>query len=233
MVAVLLAVPFMAVSRLASLLRVPSLDNNLNSPLTFQPKILSPMRIIDPGSDVLVAADALTNWARGEDVDLWKPVRYSAPNSPAAVARAGDEVRKLPFATPPTNGNRKRPTAANAVRQPAPLNGTELLAAGRQTGAGEFHLSNHTELEAVFKLASERVTRRAVYLAPGGSVTLRSIPVGVYFLYVDLGKDLDVEHLQFLSGRVTPTPLGPFQFLHITTEAGTSGNHYDVVLNPQ
>lgn len=48
MLAVLLAVPIMAVSRLASLLRVPSLDNNVNSPLTFQPKILSPMRIIDP-----------------------------------------------------------------------------------------------------------------------------------------------------------------------------------------
>ena len=59
----------------------------------------------------------------------------------------------------------------------------------------------------------------------------RMLPV--YFLYVDLGKDLDVEHLQFLSGRVTPTPLGPFQFLHITTATGTSGNHYDVVLNPQ
>src|ERR1039458_7401420 len=41
----------------------------------------------------------------------------------------------------------------------------------------------------------------------------RMLPV--YFLYVDLGKDLDVEHLKFLSGRVTPTPLGPFQFLHI------------------
>lgn len=158
-------------------------------------------------------------------------MRYSAPNSAAADARAVDDVRKPPVATP-MNGNRKRLTADPAP-QPAPRNGAELLATAGQSGAGEFHLSNHTELEAVFKLASDRVARRVVYLAPGGSVTLRSIPIGVYFLYVDLGKGLDVEHLRFQSARVTPTPLGPFQFLQITTEAGTSGSHYDVVLNPQ
>ena len=64
-------------------------------------------------------------------------------------------------------------------------------------------MSNHTGLEAVLQLVNERRTRRAVYVAPNGSVTLRLIPMGVYYLYVDLGKNLDVEHLRFLSDRVT------------------------------
>jgi len=64
-------------------------------------------------------------------------------------------------------------------------------------------------------------------------VTLRSIPVGVYYLYVDLGRDLDVEHLRFLSEHMTPAPRGPFQFLQITSETGIAGDHFDVVLNPQ
>ena len=229
MVTVVLAVPFAAVSQLVSLLRVPSLNSNLISSQAWQPKILSPMRIIDPHSDVLGAADALTNWARGDAIDLWKPVRQSGPDSPATPARAGDDGRKTPVAAPRI---RQRPLDTQ-VRQPAPLNGADLIPVGRQSGVGELRLSNHTGLEAVFQLVSERVTRRVVYVAPNGSVTVRSIPVGVYYLYVDLGKDLDVQHLRFSSDRMTPAPLGPFQFLQVTSETGTAGNHYDVVLNPQ
>ena len=229
MLTVMVALPFVAVYQLASLLRVPSLDRNLITSEAFQPKILSPMRIIDPHSDVLGAADALTNWARGDAIDLWKPVRQSVPDSPAATAHVGDDGRKPPGAAP---RNRKPPVATTA-HQPAPLNGADLIPVGRQSGVGELRLSNHTGLEAVFQLVSERRTRRAVYVAPNGSVTLRSIPIGVYYLYVDLGKDLDVEHLRFQRDRVTPAPLGPFQFLQVVSETGTAGNHYDVILKPQ
>ena len=228
MVTVALAVPFAAVSQLVSLLRVPSLDTHLISSPALQPKILSPMRIIDPHSDVVAAADALTNWARGDAIDLWKPVRQNGPDSPAAGVRVVDS-RKVAAAIP---RNRPHPVAATG-HQAAPLNGADLIAVARQSGAGELRLSNHTGLEAVFQLVSEGRTRRAVYLAPNGSVTLRSIPIGVYYLYVDLGKDLDVEHLRFASDRSTPAPLGPFQFLQVTSDAGTAGNHYDVILNPQ
>jgi hypothetical protein len=227
----LLAAPSVAVTQFAGLLRVPKLDTNLISSDAFQPKILAPMRVIDPHSDIRGAADVLTQWARGDAIDLWKPVRYRAPDSAAAVTRVGADGRTPP-ADAPRNRGSKRPAAAEG-HQAAPLNGADLIPAGRQSGAGELRLSNHTGLEAVVKLVSESHTRRAVYVAPNGSVTLRSIPIGVYNLHVDLGKELDVKRLQFRRDGVTPTPLGPFQFLQYTSAQGISGNHYDVALNPR
>jgi hypothetical protein len=231
MITVVCALPFLAVSRLVSLVRVPSLDTNLLSSQAFQPKILSPMRVIDPNSNVLEAADALTTWAQGDAIDLWASVGRSSPVSAAAVTPAVDGIPKKPVDAR-RKDDRKRPVALIAYQAPPP-NGTDLIPDGRQSGAGELRLSNRTGLAAVFKLVSDRRTRRAVYVAPNGKVTLRSIPMGVYDLQVDLGKDLDVEHLHFLSGSITPAPLGPFEFLQVTSETGTSGNHYNVVLNPQ
>jgi hypothetical protein len=226
-VTVVLAVPYVAVSRLVGLLRVPDLNANLISPL--QPKIASPMRIIDPHSQVAAAAETLANWAHGDGIDLWKPVQPSVPDAPATAAKVGDDGG-APIAVAPRN--RKRP-AATTPHPAAPLNGADLMPTGGQSGAGELRLSNHTGLEAVFQLVSGRRTWRAVYVAPNGSVTLRSIPIGVYYLHVELGRDLDAEHLRFLSERMTPAPQGPFQFLQITSETGIAGNHFDVVVNPQ
>jgi hypothetical protein len=231
MAAVVLVLPFLAVSRLVSLVRIPTLDTNPLSTQALQPNILSPMRLIDPHSDVLAAADALTYWARGDGIDLWKPAGYRGPDAPAAVPSVNGDGLKPPVHAP-MRGNVRRPAAA-AAHEPPPPNGADLIATGRQSGAGELHLSNHTGLEAVFKLVSDRRTRRAVYVVPNGSVTLRAIPVGVYDLHVDLGKDLDVERIVFLNERKTPTPLGPFQFQQITSDTGISGNHYEVVLNAQ
>ena len=228
-VTVMLAVPIVAVSQLATLLRVPSLNTDLISSQAFQPKILSPMRIIDPHSDVAGAAETLANWARGDAIDLWKPVRQSVPDSQAAASQVRDDGRKPPAVAP---RNHKR-TVDTTAPQPPPLNGADLIPVERQSGVGELRLSNHTGLEAVFQLVSDRRVRRAVYVAANGNVTLRSIPIGVYYLFVDLGRELDAEHLRFLSAHVTPAPLGPFQFLQITSETGTVGNHFDVVLNPQ
>ena len=226
-----LVLPFLAASQLVDLVRIPTLNNNLVSNQAFQPGILSPMRLIDPRSDVVAAADALTWWARGDAIDLWKPVGYRAPASSPSIAPADGEGRKLPVHAP-GSGSLKR-HAADTAQQPPPPNGADLIPPERQSGAGELHLSNHTGLEAVFKLVSGRLTRRAVYVAPNGSVTVRSIPVGVYDLHVDLGKNLDVERLVFLSERKTPAPLGPFQFQQITSDTGISGNHYEVALNAQ
>ncbi|MEO8373092.1 MAG: J domain-containing protein [Candidatus Solibacter sp.] len=226
LVAILLAVPYMAVSRLSSLLRIPSLTNNMISPL--QPKILSPMRIIDPHSEVSVAAETLANWARGDGIDLWQPVQPRSASSQATAVRREDSG-KAPAAA---HRSSKRPVESS-THTAAPSNGTELIRAGRQSGAGELRVTNHTGLEAVFQLVSENRVRRAVYVAPNGSVTLRSIPIGVYYLHVELGRDLDAEHLRFLSDKATPSPLGPFQFLQITSETGTAGSQFDVVLNPQ
>ena len=156
-------------------------------------------------------------------------MRQSVLDSPAAASQVRDDGRKPPAVAP---RNHKR-TVDTTAPQPPPLNGADLIPVERQSGVGELRLSNHTGLEAVFQLVSDRRVRRAVYVAANGNVTLRSIPIGVYYLFVDLGRELDAEHLRFLSAHVTPAPLGPFQFLQITSETGTVGNHFDVVLNPQ
>jgi len=225
---VLLAVPFFAVSKLVGWIRVPTPGTNLIASPTFPLRIPSPMQVVDPNSDAYDAVDALTYWVRSEAGDLWKAPRSHPPDSTAPVTGAEGDDRKP--AARPSLLDRKQPTPA-IPRQPPP-NGAEWITNLRQSGVGELRVSNHTALEAVFKLVKDRRMLRAVYVAPQESVTLRSIPIGVYDLQVDLGKDLDVDRLQFLSDRKTLAE-GPFQFLEITSEKGTSGRYFEVVVNPQ
>lgn len=224
LVLALVAAPFFAVFKIFPLLRIPVLDGDLIGSRTFQPRILEPARILDASSDVRSASDALTEWATGNAIDLWKPAGTSAPEARIAAGPAPQiRPQRKPRAEP--QGQR---TGA-----PAPASGADLLPAGRG-GAGELRLSNHSDLEAIVKLVSRGgTTVRAVYIAPNSSATIHSIGIGVYDLHVDLGRDLDIEHLRFGSSRSTPAPLGPFQFAEITSDNGVSGNHYDIVLNPR
>jgi hypothetical protein len=226
MVAALAAAPFFAALKVVPLLRVPVFDSDLAAAHAFQPRILTPMSSIDASSDLRTAADALTEWAHGDAVDLWKPAGTDTPRTqPASVSTAsGPTASAMPARTRPV---RKQPVA------PPPANGAELLPAGRG-GAGELGLSNHSDLEAIVELVNRgRGTTRAVYIAPNSSATIHSIGIGVYDLYVDLGHELDAEHLRFGTSRSTPAPLGPFRFAEITSDTGVSGNRYDVVLNPR
>jgi hypothetical protein len=218
------AAPFFAASKILPLLRVPVLDTDLIASRAFQPRILAPSRILDASSDIRSAADTLTEWAHGDVIDLWKPAGTSAP-----------EARGASDPAPHIRPERKPPAEPHAQETavPPPASGTDLLPAGRG-GAGELRLTNHSDLEAIVKLVSRsRTMVRAVYIAPNSSATIRSIGIGVYDLNVDLGRDLDREHLRFESSRSTPTPLGPFQFAEITSEGTVSGNRYDIVLNPR
>src|SRR5271157_418244 len=222
--AALVAAPFFAVFKILPLLRVPVFDSDLIASRALQPRILAPSRIIDASSDLRSAANTLTEWANGGVIDLWKPAGTSAP-----------QARIASDPTPPIRPERKPPAAQQAQKTvaPPPASGTDLLPAGRG-GAGELRLSNHSDLEAIVELVGRnRTIVRAVYIAPNSSATIQSIGIGVYDLQVDLGRDLDREHLRFATRRFTPTPLGPFQFGEITSENGVSGNRYDVVLNPR
>ena len=224
---VLLAVPFFAVSKLVGLIRVPTPGTNLIASPTFPLRIPSPMQVVDPNSDARDAVDALSYWIRSEAGDLWKAPRNHPPESTVSVTAAAGDDRKPAARTSLLDRKQLKP----AVPHQPPPNGAELIANLRQSGVGELRVSNHTGLEAVFKLVKDRRVLRAVYVAPQGSVTLRSIPIGVYDLHVDLGKDLDVDRLQFLSDRKTLVE-GPFQFIEITSEKGTSGKYFEVVVNP-
>jgi DnaJ domain len=213
--AILVAVPFFAAFEIYPLLRSPVLETDLLASRAFQPRILTPMRSINASSDLRSAADELTAWAAGDSVDLWKPV--GTVNPPPRVAfKPAPRIHEQPKqpVTPPANGSNLLP----------PLSG----------GAGELRLSNHSGLAAIVKLVRRNgIIARAVYVAPNSAATIPSIGVGVYDLYMDLGDDLDAEHLRFANSRFSPAPLGPFRFAEITSETGVTGNRYDVVLNPR
>jgi hypothetical protein len=163
------------------LLRVPSLDAGM-----FQPRILSPMRGIDPALGVHGAADTLTLWAHGDLVDLWKPVEPSAPESGAAPKTAAGPK---PAARGRARGSKR--SAAPAELQLPPDNGADLIQPARLAGAGDLRLANQTGLEAVVKLVTANGAMvRALYLAPNGTVNIRPIAIGVYTLHVELGRDL-------------------------------------------
>ena len=220
---VLIAAPLWAAYKVVPLLSVPVFDAEMVASRIARPRILMPMSSIDASSDVSSAAAALNEWARGDVVDLWKPVG-TEPERPESVA-------KLPARAPIAPASRVRSQRQQPVTPPA--NGTELLPVA-SGGAGELHLSNNSDLDAIVKLAKRGgLVVRVMYIAPKSSATIAAIEVGVYYLYAELGHELDNENLRFVSSRFTPAPLGPFQFGEITTESGVSGRRFDVVLNPR
>jgi len=221
-IAICCAGPVWAIVQAGMLLRVPALDAG---PI-FRPRILEPMRFIDPTLGVRGGGEVLTAWAHGDLMDLWKPVLESA--------RPSDGT------TPTTK--RSASARTHVVRRPAelpeqeaaPANGADLIGPLRLSGHGDLRLANQTDLEAVVRLVSGRgATVRAIYIAPKESAVLRSIAVGVYTLHVELGRNLDVRRLCFLSERFAPAPIGPFEFLEITSDEGVSGSHFQVALKPR
>jgi hypothetical protein len=231
-VAVLCALPFLAAVRVVRILRVPVLDADAISAHAFKPVILSPMRIIDPSSEVRVAADMMTEWARGDAIDLWKPLPSTLPGALKSSSWT------IPEAPPqPAGGLRKKArnvqAPATISAQPLISNGTELIHVGRSSAVGDLRLVNRTNLEAIVKVVSDRTTLRAIYITPNQSAMIRHLRIGVYDLHVELGTDPDFDNLRFRKNRYTPEPLGPFEFLEITSENGIAGKHYDVALRSQ
>jgi hypothetical protein len=230
---ILCGIPIFGATKLLQLMRVPALDGNLIAARTVKPEILNPMRIIDPSSDVRLASDMLTEWARGDVIDLWRPHKPAASQitTPTVPGNASQAV----------SGNRenraKRANSAAEVRHTtakskfAPRSGTELIAAIRYPAPGYLHVTNQTNLEAIAKVVSNHTTVRAVYIRPHENVVIRSIRIGMYELHVDLGTDLDMEHLSFRKDQSIAEPLGPFEFHEITSENGVSGSHYNIALN--
>jgi len=233
LIGLLCAIPFLMAVQVVRLLRAPVVDAQIIAERALKPDILAPMRIIDPSSDVRVAANMITEWARGDVIDLWRctPASLEAfgnrVESPAAVpSQPMAEIRKTPSV-----GARSQSHPV-AQSQPVQLaNGTELIDAGRAGRPGYLRVANQTNLEALVRVVSDRTTRRAIYVRPGESAVIRSVKIGLYDLHVELGNDLDVQRLRFRKNSYTPEPLGPFEFLEVTSENGVTGSHYDVALS--
>jgi hypothetical protein len=213
--------------RIVPLLRAPVLDIDLlaGRARISRPQILTPARILDPGSDVKVAADALAEWARGEVLDLWKPAGWSAQASAAGTSRAIELPQ--PGATAKPNPKRTLPQKSSTL-----ANATELLEAGRSNGAGELQFINNTDAEAIATVLRRQAPHRAIYIRPRSEALVRSIETGVYYVRLELGSHLDIEQLRFSRRQSAPQVLGPFQFYSLTTAGGTSGQHFEIVVNP-
>jgi hypothetical protein len=234
MAAALCLAPFLAVVQLVRLVRAPMVDANLIAARALKPGILAPMRIVDPLSDVRVAADTITEWARGDAIDLWRPIPSSLQVRPIPDGHSQPSGGLATIQGKyPNAGAREARSKVTTSRQTPLASGTELIGAGRSPGVGYLRLANHTDLEAIVKVVSNRTALRAIYIKPNASAIIRSLRIGVYDLHVELGTDLDAEHLRFRKDRFTPEPLGPFEFLEITSENGITGRHYDVALVPR
>jgi hypothetical protein len=225
--------PFWAGSRLVPLFRIPVLDVGriqLHA-LDLQPRIVAPSRILDVSSGLSEAVDTLAEWARGDVIDLWKPLSQSASSRPAVVQPV---VEERPAKSPAAKAKpRRAPVRASAGAPVAPENGTDLLAATASAGAGEIRLVNHTRFEIVIKLLRGGSTPlRAVYVKPGSSATMRAIAIGIYHLRIEAGTGLDASGLRFQT-PAAPYSAGPFEFFEITSASGTTGQHYTVVLSPE
>lgn len=71
---VLCLTPLLFASLVLSALRVPALDSVLPQSGLPRPALLTPSRIINPFSDRSATVEALSAWARGEGVDLWRSI---------------------------------------------------------------------------------------------------------------------------------------------------------------
>ena len=230
--------PVWAAVELVTLLRVPVLDAGFFTSAALRPRILAPMRIIDPRTDVRVAADTLAEWARGDVLDLWGPLsgghsRYSPP-----ITRAIPGLPQPPIDGPARGGAKSGKStvwrqANRGVVPSSPESGVELLHAGRLSGAGELRIVNNTRLEAVAILVRRRSgPERAMFVAPNDSASIRFIALGLYDLDIRLGRGLDVQNLLFQNDAQRLDTLGAFEFFEITDGSGTSGHRYEVRLNP-
>jgi hypothetical protein len=217
-------------AQLISLLRPPVLDIDLieGRARLVRPQILTPSRILDISGGVELAADTLTEWARGEALDLWKPVSSNATRTPGPTIE-----REIPIqAQQGSEHSGYNPRHSAAERLTDIRNGMELIATGHASGAGELRFVNNTELEEIATVLQRRIALRAIYIKPKNEALLRSIDTGIYDVHLELGRGLNLKRMQFNQNRFTPDSVGPFEFISFTTAAGTTGQRYEVVVNP-
>ena len=222
------AFPLWAGFRILAWFRIPVLDLDRLQvhALDLQPQITAPSRILDVSGDVRTAVDTLAEWARGDVIDLWKPLSHHLSAGAAVQTIAQNAPLQPPART--VKGHPARTHAGPAV---VPENGADLLAAQSFSGAGEIQLVNHTRFEALMILLRADTPARAVYVKPGCSAAMRGIGLGIYRLRIEAGTGLDAGRLRF-ENPTTPSSAGPFQFFELTSASGTTGQHYTVALEP-
>ncbi|MGA2736050.1 MAG: J domain-containing protein [Bryobacteraceae bacterium] len=202
---------------LADALRVPALESLILQDGSSRPTILMPSRIVSPIGDVPTTADALSSWARGEAMDLWKsiPKIGERPSERLAAAAKG------------AAGQRDSAPVAPGT----PENGTEMLRT-RMSGGSELWVSNRTSQDAVAKLVEADTASpvRVVYIQAKNKVCIRHIAPGLYDLLAETGENWDPDRVRFQTRRHPLQRSGPFQCFDVTSMQGTWGPKYNIVL---
>ncbi len=213
---------------LVNALRVPTLESLAgNGPS--RPLLLMPSRFVNPFDGRPATADELSNWARGEAMDLWrsipeiveKPVE-SLVESANSVGPQGDTAVSRDQSRHPDNGT-------SVPRTPA--NGTELLRT-RMYGGSELWVSNPASQDAVAKLVETETASpvRVVYIQAKNKACIRHIAPGVYDLLAETGENWDASHIRFQARRRALGRSGPFQCFDVTSSQGTFGPKFHIVL---
>ena len=228
-VAAVCVVPLNAALRLAALLRPVKPDTDLIAARIAErrPRILMPSGIIDISGDPRIAENTLAEWARGEALDLWKPVSLNS-----AVIAARRTVSPVHNRTEDESAAPRRKPAPEMPKPPLPDNGVELINAGNPSGAGEVHIVNRTDLEVVASLRRANTALRAIYIRPRSSASIGHISLGVYRVQLDAGRGLDARQLSFRESAYSPPAIGPLEFFEVSSSTSTSGQYYEVVLKP-
>jgi hypothetical protein len=221
--------PLVIGSLLVNALRVPALES-----LTLQngpprPAILTPSRFVSPFGDRPATAEALSSWARGEAMDLWKsiPKIWERPSERLAEPANGAVPQRDDVV--PRDQPRHRDTGT--VAPGTPVNGTELLRT-RMSGGSEVWVSNPTSQDAVATLveADTASPLRVIYIQAKNKVCIRHIAPGLYDLLAQMGENWDPNHVRFQTRGHALEKSGPFQCFDVTSTQGTYGPKYHIVL---
>jgi hypothetical protein len=202
---------------LVDALRLPALESLMLQDGPSGPAILVPSRSVSPLGGVPATADALSIWARGKAMDLWKSIpKVGEGQSERLVETANSTVDQRDTGTVPPG---------------TPENGTELLRT-RMSGGSELWVSNGTSKDAVAKLVEADTVSpvRVVYIQAKNKVCIRHIAPGLYDLLAEIGENLDPDHVRFQTKRHALERSGPFQCFDVSSTQGTWGPKYKVVL---
>lgn len=219
-IALICLAPLLIGSFLVSALRVPSLEAILQNGQA-GPAPLAPARFASPSADRPATAGELSNWARGQAMELWNSIPKIGERQPGRAGLAANGA--TPGNSGPSSGN------AGASAPGTPANGTELLRA-RMSGGSQMWVINQGGQDAIAKLVEvdHASPVRAIFVQAKNRACIRHIAPGVYTLLAETGESWDASHARFQINGHTLGKNGPFQCIDLTAGHVTNGQCIDV-----
>lgn len=201
------------------------------------------------GTLVLMAVSAwviLVIWRNLPSVAIPTVPGVPAPLPPASLSPDGslraafDDL--FPRARISAEALTERPPASEMRREAAtrrasstesttrPATG-ELIQPRNISGEGRLLITNQTADDAYLRMITrQREIVRLLYVRSGDSAVLDHIPVGVYTVETDLGRDWMPHRSAFKTNSREMVPLGPLQFVQIVGSDSLRSDTYRITL---